>query len=77
MAEIPTVSKLRGTYWIGLALFLLGGILLFGGIRPSRFLIVLGFGIVVLATLVECYRILKTSALAGVLGYREGQRNGR
>jgi hypothetical protein len=74
---MPTVSQLHGTYWIGLALFLLGGILLLGGIKPSRYLIVLGFGIVVLATLVESYRILKTTALAGVLGFREGQRNGR
>jgi hypothetical protein len=82
MAETLTaLSQRNEAFWIGLALFLLGVItpetLLLGGIGLSRFLIVLGGGILLLRTFVGCFRILKTTAVAGVIGYREGQRNGR
>jgi hypothetical protein len=77
MAETLTVSQRDGTYWVGLALFLLGVILLLGGLRLSGFLIALGWGIIVLGTFVALFRILKSTVVAGVIGYREGQRNGR
>ena len=82
MAETLTaLSQRNEAFWIGLALFLLGVLtpetLLLGGIGLSRFLIVLGGGILLLRTFVGCVRILKTTAEAGVVGYREGQRNGR
>lgn len=82
MAETLTaLSQRNEAFWTGLALFLLGVItpetLLLGGIGLSRLLIVLGGGILLLRTLVGCFRILKTTAVAGVIGYREGQRNDR
>ena len=82
MAETLTaLSQRNEAFWIGLALFLLGVItpesLLLGGIGLSRVLIFAGGGILIVRTLVGCFRILKTTAIAGRIGYREGQRNGR
>lgn len=78
---LTALSQRNEAFWIGLALFLLGVItpesLLLGGIELSRALIVLGGGILLIRTFVGCFRILKTTAKAGVIGYREGQRNGR
>ena len=44
-----------------------------GGVELSRTLILVGGGILMVRLLVGCFRILKTTAMAGVLGYREGQ----
>lgn len=82
MAETLTaLSQRNEAFWVGLALFFLGILtpesLLLGGIGLSRALIVLGGGILLTRTFVGCYRILKTTAKAGAIGYREGQRNGR
>lgn len=82
MAETLTALSQRDeAFWVGLALFLLGVItpesLLLGGVSLSGVLIAIGGGILLIRTLVGCFRILKTTAEAGVIGYREGQRNGR
>ena len=77
MTETTTISQGNRTYWVGLALFLIGGILLLGGTRHSGFLIALGWVIIVLGTLVTLFRILKATILSGVIGYREGPRNGK
>lgn len=82
MAEtLPALSQRIEAFWIGMALFLLGVItpesFLLGGIGPSRLLIFAGGGILIARTLVGSIRILKTTAIAGRNGYREGQRNGR
>lgn len=78
MAETLTaLSQRNEAFWIGLALFLLGvmtpEMLSLGGVELSRTLILVGGGILMLRLLVGCFRILKTTAMAGVLGYREGQ----
>jgi hypothetical protein len=78
MAETLTaLSQRNGAFWIGLALFLLGVItpemLSLGGIELSRTLIFIGGGILLVRVLVGSFRILRTTAKAGVLGYREGQ----
>jgi hypothetical protein len=80
MAETLTaLSQRNEAFWIGLALFVLGVItpesLLLGGIRLSSLLITLGGGILVVRLFVGCFRILKTTAVAGSIGYREGHRN--
>lgn len=82
MAETLTaLSQRNEAFWIGLALFLLGVIipetLSLGGITLSKTLIFLGGGILLIRVLVGSFRILKTTAEAGVIGYREGQDNGR
>ncbi|MFC7077263.1 hypothetical protein [Haloarcula halophila] len=82
MADTLTeLSQRNEAFWIGLALFLLGVItpetLLLGGIELSRVLIWVGGGILMVRVLVGIYRILKTTAESGVLGYREGKQNDR
>ncbi|WP_225336157.1 hypothetical protein [Halomicrobium urmianum] len=82
MAETLTaLSQRNEAFWIGLSLFLLGVItpeaLSLGGIGLSRLLIFVGGGILLVRTIVGCVRILKTTAVAGAIGYREGQSNGR
>jgi CHASE2 domain-containing sensor protein len=82
MAETLTaLSQRNEAFWIGLALFLLGVItpetLLLGGIGLSRVLIFIGGGILLIRTLVGVFRILKTTAMAGAIGYREGQRSSK
>ena len=78
MAETLTaLSQRKEAFWIGLALFLLGVItpepLLFGGIGLSRVLVFVGGGILVTRLFVGIFRILKTTAEAGTIGYREGK----
>ncbi len=82
MADALTeLSQRNEAFWIGLALFLLGVItpetILLGGIELSRVLIWVGGGILMVRVLVGIYRILKTTAESGVLGYREGKQNDR
>jgi uncharacterized membrane protein len=82
MADTLTeLSQRNEAFWIGLALFLLGVItpetLLLGGIELSRILIWVGGGILMVRVLVGIYRILRTTAEAGVFGYREGKQNDR
>jgi uncharacterized membrane protein len=82
MADTLTeLSQRNEAFWIGLALFLLGVItpetLLLGGIELSRVLIWIGGGILMVRVLVGIYRILRTTAKAGVFGYREGKQNDR
>lgn len=81
MAETLTaLSQRKETFWVGLALFLLGVLtpanLLLGGIGLSRVLIVTGGGILVMRLFVGIVRIIKTTAQAGTSGYREGKRTG-
>jgi hypothetical protein len=78
MAETLTaLSQRKEAFWIGLVLFLLGVItpepLLLGGIALSRVLIFVGGGILVTRLFVGIFRILKTTAEAGTIGYREGK----
>ena len=82
MAETLTeLSQRDEALWIGLALFLLGVItpetLLLGGIELSRILIWISGGILLVRVLVGIYRILRTTAEAGVFSYCEGKRNDR
>lgn len=82
MAETLTeLSQRNEAFWIGLVIFLLGVItpetLLLGGIELSRVLIWVGGGILMVRILVGMYRILRTTAEAGVFGYREGKQNDR
>ena len=82
MADTLTaLSQRNEAFWIGLAIFALGVItpqdLLLGSVELSRLLIVLGGGILVVRLLVGCFRILKTTAKAGVIGYRDGKHDGR
>jgi uncharacterized membrane protein len=82
MAETLTeLSQRNEAFWIGLALFLLGVVtpenLLLEGIELSRVLIWIGGGILLVRVLVGIFRILRTTAEAGVFGYREGRRNDR
>lgn len=81
MAETLTaLSQRNEAFWIGLAIFVLGvitpQILLFGGIELSRVLIFIGGRILLTRVLVGSFRILKTTAEAGAIGYREGKQNG-
>lgn len=80
MAETLTALSQRiEAFWLGLSLFFFGLIspefLFLGGNRLSELLIVLGGGILLIRILVGSFRILKTTAKTGVLGYREGQDN--
>ena len=82
MADTLTeLSQRNEAFWIGLALFLLGLItpetFLLGRIELSRVLIWVGGGILMVRVLVGIYRILRTTAESGVLGYREGKQNDR
>lgn len=82
MAKTLTeLSQRNEAFWIGLTLFLLGVItpesLLLGGLELSRVLIWVGGGILMVRVLVGIYRILRTTAEAGVFGYREGKQNNR
>jgi len=82
MAETLTeLSQRNEAFWIGLALFLLGIItpetLLVGELELSRVLIWMGGGILLTRALVGIYRILNTTAQAGMFGYREGKRNNK
>jgi uncharacterized membrane protein len=82
MADTLTeLSQRNEAFWIGLALFLLGistpDTLLLGGIELSRTLIWVGGGILMVRVLVGIYRIMRTTAEAGVFGYREGKQNDR
>jgi uncharacterized membrane protein YhhN len=82
MADTLTeLSQRNEAFWIGLALFLLGVItpdtLFLGGIELSRTLIWVGGGILLVRLFVGIYRILRTTAEAGVFGYREGKQNDR
>ena len=80
MAETLTqLSQRNETFWIGLALFLLGVVtpetLLLRGLELSGVLIWIGGGILLVRVLVGIYRILRTTGKAGVVGYREGKQN--
>jgi hypothetical protein len=80
MAETLTaLSQRNEAFWIGLALFLLGVVtpqtLSLWGIGLSRVLISIGGGILLVRTLVGAFRILKTTAESGAIGYREGHRD--
>lgn len=82
MADTLTeLSQRDEAFWIGLALFLLGVVtpetFLLGGIELSRVLIWIGGGILLVRVLVGICRILRTTAEAGVFGYREGKRHDR
>ena len=82
MADTLTeLSQRNETFWIGLTLFLFGVItpqtLLLGEIELSRVLIWVGGGILMIRVLVGIYRILRTTAQAGVTDYREGKQNDR
>jgi hypothetical protein len=82
MAETLTaLSQRNEAFWVGLALFFLGVItpqsLLLGDIELSRVLLFVGGGILLVRILVGCFRILRTIAVEGATGYREGKRNGR
>lgn len=79
MAEtLVALSQRNEAFWIGLVLFILGVItpdtLLLGGIRISRVLIFIGGGILLTRLFVGVFRILKTTAKAGIMGYRRGKR---
>lgn len=81
MADTLTaLSQRKEAFWIGLALFLLGvitpGALAPGGVELSRLLIFLGGAVLLTRLLVGTFRILKTTAKAGQLGYREGKHEG-
>ena len=82
MAESLTeLSQRTEAFWIGVALFLLGvstpETILLGGIQLSLVLLWVGGGILLVRVLVGIYRILRTTAEAGVFGYREGKQNDR
>ncbi|MFC6862823.1 hypothetical protein ACFQGE_05040 [Halomicroarcula sp. GCM10025817] len=82
MAETLTeLSQRNEAFWIGLALFLLGIItpetLLLGELELSGVLVWVGGGILMVRVLVGIYRILRTTAEAGIFGYREGKQNDR
>jgi len=68
------LSQRNEVFWIGLALFLLGVFIPQAwGIGLSRTLVVLGGGILFIRIFVGSFRILKTTAKAGGIGYREGK----
>ena len=80
MAETLTaLSQRNEAFWIGLALFLLGVITneAFGATELPEVLVIIGGGILLIRILVGCFRILKTTAVAGKIGYLEGQQNGK
>lgn len=82
MAETLTaLSQRNEAFWIGLSLFLLGVItpedFPVGGMELSGVLVWIGGGILLTRTLVATFRILRTTAGAGVVGYNEGKTNDR
>ena len=77
MLETLTTSRESGAYWVGLTLFLLGGMLLLGGIRASGMLIALGWTIVIVVTVITLIRTFNRTVVAGVIGYRERRGNDR
>ncbi|MFC6723726.1 hypothetical protein ACFQE1_04890 [Halobium palmae] len=78
---LTALSQRNEAFWIGLSLFLLGVIspegFLLGGLELSGVLIWVGGGILLTRTLVAAFRILRTTAGAGVVGYNEGKTNDR
>lgn len=81
MAEsLTALSQRNEAFWVGLTLLLLGVItpetLSLGGISLSRALLLLGGGILLARVLVGVFRFLKTTAKAGLAGYREGKNGG-
>ncbi|MXR21773.1 hypothetical protein [Halobacterium bonnevillei] len=78
--SLTALSQRTEAFWIGLTLILLGALtpetVSPGGIGLSRALIVLGGGLLLVRVLVAVGRFLKTTAEAGLAGYREGKNNG-
>ncbi len=76
---LTALSQRNEAFWIGLALILLGVItpatLFLRAIELSGVLIWIGGIILLIRVLVAAFRILKTTAEAGTIGYREGKRN--
>jgi hypothetical protein len=78
--SLTALSQRNEAFWIGLTLLLLGVLtpetVSLGGIGLSRALIILGGGLLLVRVLVGVVRFLKTTAKAGLAGYREGKNNG-
>ncbi|MFC6965150.1 hypothetical protein ACFQL7_27780 [Halocatena marina] len=76
---LTALSQRNGAFWFALALIFLGGFvpetLILGETELSKILMWIGGGILLTRVLVAAFRILKTAAKAGAIGYREGESN--
>lgn len=74
MDTLIALSQRNEAFWVGFVLFFLGVLTpQTWGVGLSGALVALGGGILFVRTFVGCFRILRTTAKSGEIGYREGK----
>ncbi len=69
---LTALSQRESAFWIALALIVVGSFVSNSG-QFGDMLVALGMTIIVVRVLVAFYRIFRTSAIAGKIGYKQGK----